>query len=177
MSILMTGCSKKASYDDYEKVSMTASWTYNYGSVEELSKASDIVAVVKITDSECKKISDIPLTTFDAQVKQLICGNDEKEIKITMTGGIDKTEKKIYELDDDPLMQINDEYLIFSNKNSDGTYTTLSGSQGRFEIEGNSVYSLNKSNAQVKKANVGSNIKVSGEDKETFIKSIRAYTR
>ena len=122
MSILMTGCSKKASYDDYEKVSMTASWTYNYGSVEELSKASDIVAVVKITDSECKKISDIPLTTFDAQVKQLICGNDEKEIKITMTGGIDKTEKKIYELDDDPLMQINDEYLIFANKNSDGTY-------------------------------------------------------
>ena len=116
------------------------------------------------------------MTTFDAQVKQLICGNDEKEIKITMTDGIDKTEKKIYELDDDPLMQINDEYLIFANKNSDGTYTTLSGSQGRFEIEGNCVYILNKSNAQVKKANVGSNIKVSGEDKETFIKSIRAYT-
>ena len=89
---------------------------------------------------------------------------------------IEATIKKIYELDDDPLMQINDEYLIFANKNSDGTYTTLSGSQGRFEIEGNRVYSLNKSNAQVKKANVGSNIKVSGEDKETFIKSIRAYT-
>lgn len=175
LSILMTGCAKKTSYDDYEKISMSASWSYNYGNVEELFKSSDIIALVKITGLESAPLNGMNFTIFDAKVEQLIAGADEEKIKIYMTGGIDDAQKKIYELDDDPLMQINDEFLIFAHQNQDGTYTILSGPQGRFEIKDNRVYSLNESNDQVKKADVGSNIKVSGENKEEFFKAVKAY--
>lgn len=176
VSLFITGCSNKASYEGYEKIPMSASWTYNYGSVEALSKSSDIVAVVKITGSKSEPYGGLLFTNFDAEVKQLISGNDEKNIKIHMTGGIDEAEKVIYEIEDDPLMQTNDEFLIFARKNDDGTYTILSGPQGRFEIKDDRVYSLNESNAQVKKANVGSNIKVNGMDKEEFFSSVKEYT-
>lgn len=154
---------------------MSESWSYNYGSVEELSKSSDIIALVKIIGSESAPLNGMNFTIFDAKVEQLIAGADEEKIKIYMTGGIDDAQKKIYELDDDPLMHINDEFLIFARQNQDGTYTILSGPQGRFEIKDERVYSLNESNAQVKKANIGSNIKVSGENKEEFFKAVKAY--
>lgn len=175
LSLLMAGCSNKASYDGYEKVPLSASWSYNYGSVEELTKSGDIVAIVKITDSKSEPYGGMQFTIYDAEIKQLICGNDEKKIKIYMTGGVDENEKKIYEIEDDPLMQINDEFLIFATQNKDGTYTILSGSQGRFEIKDDRVYSLNESNVQVKKASVGSNIKVNGKDKDKFISDVKSY--
>lgn len=173
--LLMTGCQSKSPYDDYEKITMNASWSYNYGSVEELSKSGDIAAVVKITGAESELLNGIRFTTYDAQIEELVAGTNEDSIKIVMTGGIDDTEKKIYELADDPLMKLNDEFLIFAKQNQDGTYTILSGPQGRFEIKNNHVYSLNESNAQVKKANVGSNIKVNGENKDEFFKAVRKY--
>lgn len=172
----MTGCSSKPSYEDYGRVSMSASWSNYYGSVEELAKASDIVAVIKTTGAECSTQQGIHFTTYDAQVKQLVYGTDEKNIQIFMTGGIDEKEKMIYELSDDPLMQINNEFLIFARKNDNGTYTILSGPQGRFEIKDGRVYSLNEINVQMKKASVGSNTTVNGMDKEEFFRSVKEYT-
>lgn len=176
LSLLMTGCSKKTSMEDYEKVFMSASWSYGYGSIEEMTKASDIVAIIKVTGAESKPDSGILYTTYTAQVKQLVCGNDEKEIKVYMTGGVDDTEKKIYEFHDDPLMKIGDEFLIFARKNSNGTYTILTGSQGRYSVKDNCVYPLNDRTVTVKSAKEKSKITTNGENIEDFVEFVKSYS-
>lgn len=182
LSLLMTGCSKTTSTEDdiktseqnYKRVFMSASWSYGYGSIEEMTKASDIVAIVKIKDAENVLDSGIHFTDYTADVRQLIRGNDEKEIKIHMTGGIDDAEKRIYELNDDPLMQTGDEFLIFARKNQGGTYTILTGSQGRYVVKDNCVYPLTDSTVTVKSLKQRSEITADGETTEEFIKFIQS---
>ncbi len=174
LSLLMTGCSSKTDSEQYQKVTMFASWSYGYASIEEMAKTSDIVAIVKITGTESKPDSGIHFTNYIADVKQLIRGNDEKEITIYMTGGIDEEQKVIYELGDDPLMQIGDEFLIFARKNQDGTYTILSGPQGRYEVKDNCVYPLNDSTVLVKSLKQRSEITADGEPIEEFIEFVQS---
>lgn len=174
LSLLMTGCSSKTATDKYEKVIMHASWSYGYGSIEEMTKASDIVAIVKIKGAENVLDSGIHFTNYTADVKQLIRGNDEKEITIHMTGGVDDVTKSVYELSDDPLMQKDDEFLIFARKNQDGTYTILTGSQGRYVVKDNCVYPLNDSTVLVKSLKQRSKITADGETTEEFIEFVQS---
>lgn len=179
LSSLLFACSgKKVNANEYEKVPLSASWEYNYESVEEMAHSCDIIAIVKITGSDIDNsysAYNVLLTVYNAEVKQLIYGKSEDKIKIVMTGGIDEAAKKIYEVADDPLMNKDDEFLIFAQQNEDGTYTILSGSQGRFQIVNGKVYSLNISNQQVQAYNSGSNIRIDGEDKDEFISKVKAY--
>lgn len=59
-------------------------------------------------------------------------------------------------------MNKGDEFFIFATANDNGTYTIMSGPQGRFEIKDGQVYSLNAGNEQ------GS--------KEEFYKQVKEYT-
>lgn len=180
MLVSFTACSGQkgelSRYNGYEKVSLSASWAYNYGSVQELAKSCDLAAYVTIKDMKPdNRYSSYGITTtiYTAEISESIYGEQKGDIQIIMTGGIRDSEKKIYEVTDDPLMQINDEYFIFAKKNEDGTYTILSGSQGRFEIVDETVYSLNVCNDQVKKSNLDSNIKIDGQSKEEFYTQIK----
>ncbi len=176
-----TACSKpkEATNDsEYEKVSLSANWAYNYGSVKELAEACDIAAYVKIKDlkfDDSYSSYGVKLTVYTAEICESLYGKEKGEIQIVMTGGIDESEKKIYEIADDPLMKKNDEFFIFARQNEDGTYTVLSGSQGRFEIVDNKVSSLNVSNTQVADNNLSSNIKVDQQDKAAFYAEISEY--
>ncbi|MDE7400104.1 MAG: hypothetical protein K2N06_11340 [Oscillospiraceae bacterium] len=176
LSLLMAGCSKTTSVEDYERVPMSASWAYGYSSIEEMTQSSDIVAIIKVTDSECKSENGTLYTTYTAQVEQLICGNDEKEIKVYMTGGIDESEKLIYEFDDDPLMQTGDEFLIFARKNQSGTYTILTGPEGRYVVKDDCVYPLNDETVTVKSAKERSKISADGENIEDFAELVKSYS-
>lgn len=176
LSLLMTGCSKKISMEDYERAYMSASWHYGYSSIEEMTQSSDIVAIIKVANSECKSQNGTLYTTYTAQVEQLICGNDEKEIKVYMTGGIDESKKLIYEFDDDPLMQTGDEFLIFARKNQDKTYTILTGPQGRYVVKDDCVYPLNDETVTVKSAKERSKISADGENIEDFAELVKSYT-
>lgn len=176
LSLLMTGCSKKTSMEDYERVYMSTSWHYGYSSIEEMTQSSDIVAIIKVTGAESTLDSGIHFTNYTAQVKQLICGNDEKEIKVHMTGGIDESKKLIYEFDDDPLMQTGDEFLIFARKNQDETYTILTGPQGRYVVKDDCLYPLNDGTVMVKSAKERSKISADGENIENFAELVKSYT-
>ena len=93
-----------------QKVLMSASWSYNYFDVEELTKNSDLIArVAIIDDGQCKKVNDIPMTYYTASVTTPIYGctvNDT--ITIAMTGGID--DGILREIADDPLMKKTDDF-------------------------------------------------------------------
>ncbi|MDP4090758.1 MAG: hypothetical protein Q8930_16025 [Bacillota bacterium] len=55
-----------------------------------------------------------------------------------------------YEIADDPLPDIDGEYLIFAKHNDDGSYTPLSGSQGRYDYKDGSISSLNYTHSGVR---------------------------
>jgi len=182
----LIGCSSKQNdvdqmsliEDGYEKVLLSASWSYNYEDVEEVSKNSDIIAVVKVvssTTSDKFMQYGVLQTIYTVEVVDAVYGDIGSEIQIVMTGGVSKEQKKIYEIADDPLMNINDEYVIFAKENNDGTYRALSGFQGRYVISDGNVYSLNVSNNQVATANTYSNIAVTGVALDEFIGQIEQY--
>lgn len=162
----------------YEKIPLTASWSYNYGSVRELAESCDLAAYVKITgrdDDDKYKSIGVNMTIYTAEIQESLFGQKEGTIRIVMTGKIDDEEKKVYEIVDDPLMKSGDEFFVFARANENGTYTILSGPQGRFEIIDNKVYSLNVSNEQVAKNNPWTNITVDKQPKEDFYTEIKEY--
>lgn len=177
MPLLLCGCSSsKDPWADYKRVSMHASWSYNYGSVRSLTDNSNIIAMIKITDMKDtgELMPGIMSTTYTAQVRDLIYGNGEKEIDIFMTGGIDHDQKLIREIADDPLMSVNDEFLIFARKNESGTYTILGGPQGRFVVDNELVYSLEEYNA-IGTAGIDTHSEIKGKNIDDFIKEIKSY--
>jgi len=171
-SVVLAACSNNAG-EKLDKVVMNASWVYNYKDVQELTEKSDLIAYVSINSMESYEENGIVKTKYQAEIVDEIYGEKTRTVEIIMTGGV--VGKTIYELEDDPLMVPNDEFLIFARKNTNGTYTILSGPQGRFVVEGNMVYSLNMAESQVAKANPYSNIKVDGVEKDLFISQIQAY--
>ena len=157
-----------------QKVLMSASWSYNYFDVEELTKNSDLIARVAITDDgQYKKVNDVPMTYYTATVTTPIYGctvNDT--ITIAMTGGIE--DGILHEIADDPLMKEADD---FCRKNVTGTYAILSGSQGRMSIENGLVSSLNVSNEQVRTYNTDSNISIQDVPLDEFMERIDTYLK
>lgn len=180
MCALTCGCSRvtdKNPFDGYETVSMHASWCDYYGGIEDLCKAEnlDLIARVKIDNGKQEDKNGLMMTTFAANVEELIYGSDEDIVNIIMTGGVDHDNKTIYEISDDPLMQKDDEFIIFARKNESGTYTVLGGPQGRFIIESDTVYPLRDmiSQPNVAKANVAD--KDGGKSVAEFVEEIRSY--
>lgn len=88
-----------------ETTYLSASWAYNYSDIEEISQASDLIALVTVKDVENTTVeNNIPYTTFSAEVNTPVYNSNEGEkLSIYMTGG--ETTDSITELKDDPLLQ------------------------------------------------------------------------
>lgn len=180
MCALTCGCSRvtdKDSFDGYKTVSMHASWCDYYSGVEELCKAEslDLIARVKIDDGKQENNNGFMMTTFAANVEELIYGSDEDIVNIVMTGGVNHDTKTIYEISDDPLMQKDDEFIIFARKNESGTYTVLGGPQGRFLIESDTVYPMLDRISQLDVATANISNENNGKSIDDFIEEIKSY--
>ena len=112
-------------------------------------------------------------TMYRAEVLHEIYVEKARDVEIVMTGGI--VDKTIHELADDPLMVVWDTFLIFARKNTSGTYTILSGSQGRFVVKDNRVSSLNVADPQVARAKQSSNISVRDVEYDLFVSQVESY--
>ena len=113
---------------------MYASWGESYFSIEELTDAADLAALVEITGiAEVQEHKNkLYLTIYSAKVIRGI-DTDLEKVKIIMTGKDDE-EGKI-EFEDDPLMAVGDKWFIFARRNDDGTHTILGGPDGRFSYD------------------------------------------
>ena len=160
-----------------EKILMSASWSYNYSDLKELTESSDLIARISVMDDGFSTdVDGIPMTYYTAAVTIPIDGCSMNDtITIAMTGG--PKENFLYEIADDPLMKESDDFLVFCRKNTTGTYTVLSGSQGRMTINNGLVSSLNVSNDQVQTYNLGSNINVQNIPLEEFILEVSTYLK
>lgn len=155
-----------------EKILMSASWSRNYEDIEELTEASDLIALIEVEDEVSESVKDnIPYTNFKLKIIDSIYGSkDNSKIEVTMTGGsIGDTE---YEIDDDPLINKGEQYLIFARENADGTYTIIGGSQGRLVYEDGKVNSLQVVNEQVAEANNFMNIEIIDEEFDAIVDEI-----
>lgn len=158
-----------------ETVLMSASWSYNYSDLEELTQNSDLIARISVEDASCYTTNQgIPMTTYTVNIDLPIYGcMEDDSINLVMTGGPD--DDVIFEIADDPLMNIDDDFIIFARQNDNGTYTILSGPQGRMSIENGLVSSLNVSNSQVRANNIGSNISIQNVPLDDFVAEICSY--
>lgn len=154
---------------------LSASWEYNYKDIEEITESSDLIALVTVRAVEDTIVEyNLPYTIFTVEVNTPIYNSVEGEtFSIYMTGG--ETKDKIVELIDDPLLQVDDEILVFCKKNPDGTYQIMSGPQGRLVYENGRLSSLNTTNSRVKEVNTFSNINIQNEDAASLIEEIKGY--
>lgn len=148
-----------------ERVSMSGSWAYCYSGLEELAQSSDLIALISVEDAN-SYITDtgIPMTNYTVTIGTPICGCVEDDsVSLVMTGG--PKDGVLFEIADDPLMDIHDNFIIFARQNSDSIYTILSGPQGRMSIENGHVSSL-----------IWSTISVEAVPLDDFIAEIQSYT-
>lgn len=153
---------------------LSASWPYNYSNLEEISKASDLIALIKVEGvSKSYEARGIPVTEYKVQVLEPIYGTDETQLILFMTGKEDKNKK--IEIKDDPLPHADEEFLVFCKQNADGTTTVLSGPQGRLVYTDGKLNSLNAVNENAMAINSRSSIQIVNEDAETIIAQIKSY--
>lgn len=164
----------KINNDQQEVQYLSASWPYNYSDLEEISKASDLIALIKVEGvSKSYETRGIPVTEYKVQVLEPIYGTDETQLILFMTGNEDK-DKKI-EIKDDPLPRADEKFLIFCKQNADGTITVLSGPQGRLVYTDGKLNSLNAVKENAMDINSSSSIQIVNEDAETIIAQIKSY--
>lgn len=164
----------KMNNDQQEVQYLSASWPYNYSNLEEISKASDLIALIKVEGvSKSYETRGIPVTEYKVQVLNPIYGTDETQLTLFMTGREDK-DKKI-EIKDDPLPYADEEFLVFCKQNADGTITVLSGPQGRLVYTDGKLNSLNAVKENAMEINSRSSIQIVNEDAETIIAQIKSY--
>lgn len=143
----------KSNRDSEKKVDLpvtyiTVDWAIGYADIDDVTDNSDIIAVVKITGVNKEKNDVSQMTYYNATIKQSILNSkNETNIVIPFTGVNNNTEHDV--VLEDPLPDIGDEYLIFAKQNEKGTYTILSGCQGRYEYKNGIVNSLNYTHSTV----------------------------
>jgi hypothetical protein len=80
------------------------------------------------------------------------------------------------ELEDDPLFQSGDSYVLFLREYKPGNYTILGGPQGRFKIVNDKIYSLNYlysgNNIQLPAAT-----QINGVSETEFLQSLATYSK
>lgn len=122
-----------------------ASWIYNYKDISEIQDASDLIIIGTVTKSAQEK-SDEPgnnliFTRFTVSIDQVISGKTSlKEVSVRQLGGQDGSE--LVEIQDDPLMTMDSEVILFLKEYEPNKFKIIGGPQGRFIIENDKVYSV-----------------------------------
>lgn len=139
---------------------LSASWSYNYSDIEEISQASDIIAIVRVSNqAQSYEEGGLPYTETKVEVIDPIYGVDlGNTLNIYQTGG--ETDDSIIEVEDDPLLHNKEEFLIFAQQNEDGTITILSGPQGRLKHSNGVLNTLKAENSRARTTNTDMNINV-----------------
>ena len=152
---------------------LKASWGYNYSDIQEISTASDLIAMIRVNKLiSNSKENVIPFSTFEVQVIDPIYGCEDGETFPIIMTGLQNDKEKI-EIIDDPMLEVGQKFLVFTRKNEDGTYKILSGPQGRLEYKDGELNSLQFVNSNVRENNKDMNIKIKNVKAETLTNEIK----
>jgi hypothetical protein len=137
---------------------ISASWSRSYANIEELSINSDLIALVKVKGIDKRLVQNgIPFTTFQVEVITPVYNVEIGDAFVVfMTGGVKNG--ITVEVEDDPLLQVGEECMVFCKENPDGTFQILSGPQGRFAHQNGKLNSLSVVNERVREKSLISKI-------------------
>ena len=125
-------------------VSMDASWAEYYKSMSALKAHTDVAVegtITKATFDPRASATATPFTDFQFTVESTyfdphsrIAATASKPAVLTIhqTGGT--VNGTTYQVDDDPLFQIGQKYVLFLREYSPGHYTVVGGPTGRFAV-------------------------------------------
>ena len=158
---------------EQKKSYIHASWVYNYGDIEGLTHASDVIALVKVISISKEYVDQgTPFTEFKVKVITPVLNTKKDDfLIIRMTGG--PYRDVLYEMDDAPLLNIGEELMIFCKENTVGTlpsYTLLSGAQGRLYYSNGKLNSLGMIDE-----NFEDSIQIKDADLDETINQIHSY--
>ena len=155
--VIMCSCSNENRHFETNEY-ISVSWSRSYANIQELSQDSDLIALVKVKDiKETIVQTGIPYTTFLVEVMEPVYNTDKGDsFVIFMTGGVKNG--ITVEVEDDPLLQIGEECMVFCKENPDGTYQILSGPQGRYMHHNGKLNSLSVINERISEKSIISKI-------------------
>jgi hypothetical protein len=154
------------------------SWAHFYATIKDLSAEADLIVVGRVK-GVVEETSDVVgearwepvilyFTDFIFSVEQVLKGHENvREVVIHQTGAVGKDEIR-----DDPLLEPGDSYVLFMHEYETGRYFILGGPQGRFQIIGDKVFSMN--NVLPGIVFLAPDLDVRGVEKEIFVKSVIA---
>ncbi|WP_191797403.1 hypothetical protein [Paenibacillus gallinarum] len=128
----------------------SGSLAYSYESLEELEAASVVIAEVEIKDIHSEDVEK-DSTLYNAAIIDLLKGNGEEKGIILKQVGVEEAREKTGDLTiqrDNPLMKPDERYILFlkaGQKAEVGPLYYVAGEyQGKFEIRGDQVFSVNQ---------------------------------
>lgn len=144
ISVMLAACTAAAEPEPTspvdDVVNMSASWAYDYDTLDDLGRAADLVVegqVVKIKSSGPDPATpDVPQTLFGVEVIDLMKGDAPDQIIVKQTGGtIDGVS---FVMEGDPMLTPGDHVLLYLARvwapNKEVWYLTLGGPQGRLAV-------------------------------------------
>ena len=150
--IIIAGAIYAIQNNKQEPVSAVSSLSlaHSYNTLEELAYASALVAEVTIDDVIGTDTSK-GATFYSATIGSVLKGSYKagEKIIITQDGIEDEMEKtgKLLVSREDPLMEQNDNFILFLKEGTDENYGTvyyIAGSyQGKFQVKDGNVFSVN----------------------------------
>ncbi|MCB5272939.1 hypothetical protein BJG92_00451 [Arthrobacter sp. SO5] len=131
-ALLLGGCASPQTQGS------SASWANAYPTLRELTGASDAILVGTVQKSTpVPAVDGIPFTDATVAVKTWLKGTPAASaITVHQTGS---AARDTFVSAGDPIMEPGESSMLFVLKNSDGTYTALSGPTGRLLISGTAV--------------------------------------
>lgn len=128
-----------------KKSYMMASWAYGYSGLEELSQASEVIALVKVKSVAKEDIDQgTPFTEYNVEVITPLLNTDQGDTLIVrMTGG--PNQGVVFEVMDDPLLKIGDQLIVFCKENVGTSYLSYSfvgGPQGKLSYSNGKLNAL-----------------------------------
>lgn len=119
---------------------MHSSWTNVYPTLREMGTNADAIAIGQVSAIVGTTVdtSGIPYTDFSYVAEAWLKGGAEETILIHQTGGQNESGTTV-ESDDDPLLAVGEQSLVFLKQYAPGQYFIMGGPTGRL-LEANGLF-------------------------------------
>jgi hypothetical protein len=142
--LALGGCAQHDATPSAQKTVVShPSYAESFASLDAMSKSADIIVHGTITaTAPGEPLGDIVTSTYTFKVDNWIKGTptSNNEVTVFQTGGIkgDTT----YVTEDDPLMHVGEEAVLYLDEGDPGIFHTVAGPTGRLEVTDGQVKKL-----------------------------------
>lgn len=162
---VVSGCFSNSELDKYvnkindlsSNQTTDASWDKSYEDLESLITSSDLIVTGKVINLIPEKRIDLVFTKEVVEIRKVLKGDVKKgdTVEVLFTGGeIDNTVTA--SIEDAPLMDLKNQYVLFLELTPEGHYLVSGGFQGYSKIVNDefSLTKVNQNDQKLKKLNL-----------------------